>query len=414
MGLTEAWRNDMTTGALSDLRVIELGNMVSAPFCAKMLASLGAEVIKVEKPVTGDDARRRGPFLKDEPHLEGSGLFLYLNTDKLGVTLNLETSAGYSIFEDLIRNADILIESNLPQEMRRLGLDYETLKDINPRLIMTSITPFGQTGPYREYKGSDLTAFHAGGLGAITPRPTVGLPDEGPVRMKGHFADFLAGLDAAAGTMCLLFERDMSGKGQHLDISAQESVAVSVGTSLASNSYAGLTSGREGSAPYQPVATMACKDGYIDVQCMTEEQWQRFVELMGNPDWAHWEVFEDIFARAENWDALEPLITDWLRGKGKQEFYLEAQGRAIPSAPVNTVADLVDSEHIAARNFFTALEHPETGTLQYPGPFYKLSETPARVTRRAPFLGEHNEQIYCGRLGYSQKELDGMRKEGIV
>jgi crotonobetainyl-CoA:carnitine CoA-transferase CaiB-like acyl-CoA transferase len=388
--------------------------MVSAPFCAKMLASLGAEVIKVEKPVTGDDARRRGPFLKDKHHLEGSGLFLYLNSDKLGISLDLETSAGRIIFGDLIREADILIENNPPQEMRRLGLNYKTLKGLNPRLIMTSITPFGQTGPYRDYKGSDLTAFHAGGLGAITPRPSVGLPDEGPVRMKGHFADFLAGLDAAAGTMCVLFERDISGTGQHLDISAQESVAVSVATSMASNSYSGITSGREGSAPYQPVATMACKDGFIDVQCMTEEQWQRLVELMGNPDWAHWEVFEDVFARAENWDALEPLITDWLKEKGKQEFYLEAQGRAIPSAPVNTVADFVDSEHIAARNFFIELEHPETGTLKYPGPFLRLSETPARVSQRAPLLGEHNEQIYCGRLGYSRSELDEMRKAGII
>jgi crotonobetainyl-CoA:carnitine CoA-transferase CaiB-like acyl-CoA transferase len=404
----------MTAGALSDLKAVELGTMVSAPFCAKMLASLGAEVIKVEKPVTGDDARRRGPFLKDKHHLEGSGLFLYLNSDKLGISLDLETSAGRIIFGDLIREADILIENNPPQEMRRLGLNYKTLKGLNPRLIMTSITPFGQTGPYRDYKGSDLTAFHAGGLGAITPRPSVGLPDEGPVRMKGHFADFLAGLDAAAGTMCVLFERDISGTGQHLDISAQESVAVSVATSMASNSYSGITSGREGSAPYQPVATMACKDGFIDVQCMTEEQWQRLVELMGNPDWAHWEVFEDVFARAENWDALEPLITDWLKEKGKQEFYLEAQGRAIPSAPVNTVADFVDSEHIAARNFFIELEHPETGTLKYPGPFLRLSETPARVSQRAPLLGEHNEQIYCGRLGYSRSELDEMRKAGII
>ncbi|MEE9435408.1 MAG: CoA transferase, partial [Candidatus Adiutricales bacterium] len=140
----------MAAGALSDLKAVEFGNMVSAPFCTKMLASLGAEVIKVEKPVMGDDARRRGPFLKNKPHLEGSGLFLYLNTDKLGISLNLETSAGRIIFEDLIREADILVENNLPQEMRRLGLDYNTLKGLNPRLIMTSVTPFGQTGPYQD------------------------------------------------------------------------------------------------------------------------------------------------------------------------------------------------------------------------------------------------------------------------
>ena len=404
----------MTAGALADLKVVELGNMVSAPFCAKLLASLGAEVIKVEKPGAGDEARRRGPFLEDNPHPEGSGLFLYLNTDKLGITLNLETPTGRSIFEALIKDADILVENNRPRQTERLGLNYERLKGINPRLIMTSITPFGYTGPYRDYKGTDLTAFQAGGLGSITPRPGAGQPDEGPLRMRGHFADFLAGLDAAAGTMCVLFERDLSGHGQHLDISAQESIAVSVGTNLAYESYQGFTKSRVGAAPYQPVATMACKDGYIDIQCMTEEQWQRLVGLMGNPDWARMEIFKDVFARAENWEALEPLITSWLMGKGKQEFYREAQAKGVPSAPVNTPADLLSSEHFAARNFFIELEHPKTGRLKYPGPSLRLSQTPPRVNCRAPLLGEHNEEIYCRRLGYSQQELAKMRNDGII
>ena len=404
----------MATGPLSDLKIVELGNRVSAPFCSKMLASLGAEVIKVEKPEVGDDTRCRGPFLRDEPHPEGSGLFHYLNTDKLGVTLNLETHAGRSIFEGLIKEADILIESTRPGEMKRLGLNYDRLKEINPRLIMTSITYFGQTGPYRNYRGSDLIGFHAGGLGSITPRSGAGLPDNGPARMNGHFADFLTGLNAAAGTMCLLYERDESGEGQHLDISAQESVGVSVGTFFASHSYEGRTSTRQGVAPYQPVAAMACKDGYVDIQCMTEEQWHRLVELMGDPDWAHMEIFKDTFARAENWDALEPLITSWLMDQEKVDFYREAQAKGVPSAPVNTPADLVDSEQLAARNFFVELEHPETGKLKFPGPFLKLSETPARVERRAPLLGEHNKAVYGDRLGHSPEELADMKAAGII
>ena len=404
----------MNAGAISDIKVVELGNMVSAPFCAKMLASFGAEVIKVEKPGVGDDARRRGPFLKDKSHPEGGGLFLYLNADKLGITLNPKTEAGLSIFYELLRGADILVENNMPREMRRLGLDYETLRDINPCLIMTSITPFGQTGPYRDYKGSDLTAFHAGGLGAITPRPGAGLPDAGPLRMRGHFADFLSGLDAAAGTMCALFERDMSGKGQHLDISAQESIAMSVATGFASYSYEGNISSRDGAAPYQPVAGFPCRDGYVDIQCMTEEQWERLVDLMGHPDWAEMEIFHDTFDRAENWDALEPLITNWLSEWGKQEFYREAQAKGVPSAPVNTTADLVDSDHLAARDFFIELDHPETGRLKYPGPFLRLSGTPARMNRRAPLLGEHNEAVVCDRLGFSREELDAMLDAGIV
>lgn len=407
-------KRNMNAGALSDLKIIELGDGVSAPFCAKQLATLGAEVIKVETPGIGDEARRRGPFLHDETHPEGSGLFLYLNSDKLGITLNLETQTGRSIFLELVKNTDILVENKLPKEMRRLGLTYETLQDINPRLIMTSITPFGQTGPYRDYKGSDLIGFHGGGLGSITPRPGAGLPDEGPLRMRGHFADLLGGLNAAGGTMCALFERDLSDRGQHLDISMQETIAMSVATNFANYSYQGHTVFREGSAPYQPVATIASKDGFVDIQCMTEEQWQRLVELMGKPDWADMDIFQDVFARAENWDVLEPLITDWLMTKGKQEFYREAQAMGIPSAPVNTTADLVDSEHLAARQFFIDLDHPATGKLKFPGPFLRLSKTPAMMKQRAPFLGEHNEAIYCERFGYTRKDLAMMKKEGVI
>jgi len=404
----------MTAGALSGLKVVELGNMVSAPFCGKLLSSLGAEVIKIEKPGTGDDARREGPFPRDIPNPECSGLFLYVNAGKLGITLNLETPTGLSIFNTMIRDADILVENNLPREMKRLGLEYNKLKVINPALIMTSITPFGYTGPYRDYKATDLISFHAGGLGYITPRPVVGLPDEGPLRTRGHVADFIAGLDAAAGTMCVLYERDRTGTGQHLEISGQESVAVSIATLFSGNSYSGHTNTRAGAAPYQPVATLPCKDGYVDIQCMTEEQWQRLVELMGDPDWAHLDIFKDVFSRAENWETLEPLLSDWLSSKGKQEFFREAQAERVPAAPVNTVEDVVRSDHLAARRFFVESDHPVAGTLQYPGPVMKLSQTPPDTGGRAPLLGEHNEEVLCGRYGYDSEDLSKMKSTGVI
>jgi len=407
-------RRNMTTGALSDLKVVELGSMVSAPFCTKLLASLGAEVIKIEKPGTGDDARRIGPFRQDNPDPECSGLFLYLNAGKLGVTLNLETDGGLSAFRALIRDADILVENNLPREMERLGLTYEELQAPNPGLIMTSITPFGYTGPYRDYQATDLISFHAGGLGYITPRPVVGLPDKGPLRARGHIADFIAGLDAAAGTLCALYERDRSGTGQHLDISEQESVAVSVATLFAGYSYTGNTPARVGAAPYQPVAMLPCKDGYVDIQCMTDEQWMRLVEVMGDPDWAHLDIFKDVFSRAENWQSLQPLLADWLSTRGKHEFYLEAQAKRVPSAPVNTVEDIVGSDHLAARGFFVESEHPVAGTLTYPGPLMKLSGTPQDTAQRAPLLGEHNESVLGGRLGYSREDLSRVRNAVVV
>jgi crotonobetainyl-CoA:carnitine CoA-transferase CaiB-like acyl-CoA transferase len=214
--------------------------------------------------------------------------------------------------------------------------------------------------------------------------------------------------------MCALFERDLSNEGQHLDISVQETVAISIAINFASYTYEGRTNLRQGSAPYQPVATMACKDGYVDIQCMTEEQWRRLVGVMGDPEWADWEVFGDVFKRGENWDVLEPLMTEWLMGKGKQDFYREAQAAGVPSAPINTTADLVDSEHLAAREFFVELDHPDTGPLTYPGPFIRLSETPAQTTQRAPLLGEHNQSIYGDRLGHTPEQLEALGREGVI
>lgn len=404
----------MATGALSDLKVIELGNLVSAPFCAKFLASFGAEVIKVEKPGTGDDARKLGPFLQDMPHTERSGLFLYLNTDKMGITLNLETKTGLSIFRDLIKDTDILVENNPPREMQRLGLDYDALKSINSKLIMTSITPFGNSGPYRDYKATDLISFHAGGLGFVTPRPLAGEPDEGPLRVKGHIADFIAGLDAAAGTMCVLHERDRTGIGQHLDISKQESVAAGMTMPMAAASYTDGSTGRAGRFAFMPLATMACKDGYVDIQCMNENHWRGLVEVMGNPDWADLEVFKDPFARGENWDALEPLMSNWLMGQSKQDIYRAAQAHGVPLAPVNTIEELVESDQLAGRGFFVETEQPDIGILKYPGLPLRLSKTPPRETQRAPLLGEHNEEIYCGHLGYSREDLVRMRSAGVI
>ena len=396
------------------LKVIELGNLVSAPFCAKLLASIGAEVIKVEKPGTGDDARKMGPFPGDKPHPEKSGLFQYLNADKLSISLNLETKTGLSIFQELIKDADILVENNPPREMRRLGLEYDTLKILNPKLIMTSITPFGSSGPYRDYKGTDLISFHAGGLGYITPRPATGEPDEGPLRVKGHFADFMGGLDASAGTMCVLCERDRTGMGQHLDISQQESIAGGLTWNMAIDSYTGETIRREGASGFAPVATMACKDGFIDIQCNTENQWQGLVELMGDPDWAHLAIFKDPVARAENWESLQPLISHWLKEQPKQEFYHSAQAKGVPTAPVNTIEELTKSDQFAARGFFVETEHPGVGTMKYPGSLLKFSRIPSRVGRRAPLLGEHNEAIYHGRLGYSMLDLVKMRNAGVI
>ncbi len=401
--------------ALDGLKVVEYGQFISGPYCAKLLGDLGAEVIKIEAPGVGDTARAVGPFLNGIPRPERSGLFGYLNTSKLGITLNARTTAGKRIFRQLLEEADVLVENNPPKLMKSLGLDYPTLSKINSRLVVTSITPFGQTGPYRDYKGSELIVTHASGVGYMTP--TAEEPDREPLKPGGRLAEYYAGQNGAVATMCAVLAREKTGKGQQVDVSAQEAYLNNYWAYLAYSTHDPEVSAqlvRFGQPLGNPIALFRCKDGYVSFQFHTEEHWQRFVELMGNPDWAENELFQDATARTENWDALKPLVEDWLGEHGTQEFFHTAQAKRCPIGPVNTIEEVVDSEQLASRGFFVEVEHPEMGKTRYPSAPYKFSLTPWRVERPAPLLGQHNEEVYCGRLGYTRRELVKMREAGTI
>ena len=207
---------------LDGVKIVEYGNLISAPFCAKILADLGAEVIKIEEPDRGDDSRRQEPFLGDIPGIERSGLFQYLNMNKLGITLNPETATGKKIFSDLLRNADIFVENNPPKKMKKLELTYKYVKQINPRIVMTSITPFGQTGPYKDYKGGELIIEHMSGVGYQSARE-VDISQE-PIKLPAHIFSFQAGLSASVATVGALFHQSVTGLGTYLDVSEQESI----------------------------------------------------------------------------------------------------------------------------------------------------------------------------------------------
>ncbi len=401
--------------ALAGLKVVEYGQFISGPYCAKLLGDLGAEVIKIEEPGVGDRSRTVGPFADDISHPERSGLFGYLNTSKLGITLDARSTTGKKIFRQLLEEADILVEDNPPKLAKSLGLDYATVSKINARLIVTSITPFGQTGPYRDYKGSELIVTHASGIGYTTP--TAEEPDREPLKPGGRLADSYAGQNGAVATMCAVLAREKTGKGQQVDVSAQEAYLNNYWAFLAYTIFDPVTMGqlaRFGQPPGNPIALFRCKDGYVSFQFHTDEHWQRFVELMGNPDWAENELFIDAAARTENWDALKPLVEDWLSEYNRQDFFHAAQAKRCPVGPVNTIEEVVNSEQLAARDFFVDIEHPEMGKTRYPSAPYKFSETPWKVGRPAPLLGQHNEDIYCGRLGYTEGELVKMREAGII
>lgn len=403
----------MRDRALEGVKVIEYGNLVSAPFCGKILRDLGAEVIKIEETGVGDSARRTGPFLADIPHPERSGLFLYLNSGKLSITLNLRTTTGVEIFKQLVRDSDIFIENNPPKVMKELGIDYQSLKGVKPNLIMTSITLFGQTGPYRDYKSSELTSFHMSGMAYVTPRMAKDTSQE-PLKVSSRLADFYTGLCAAAGALSALFAREAVGSGQHVDISQLESLIPVMDIPIAFYSALNRISTRVSPMLGAPWHILACKDGYVHIAGLEERHWQRLVELMGNPEWADEQLFQDATSRGEYWDALEPLISTWTMEHTKEEIYHQGQAMGIPIGPVYTMEDMANSKHLAARRFFVDIEHPETGKVKYPGVPYRFSETSCSVERPAPLLGQHNKEVYCHRLNYTQRDLVKFREAGII
>jgi len=397
--------------ALEDVRVVEYGNLISVPYCGKMLADLGAEVIKIEEPGTGDIARRRGPFLANTPGSERSALFLYLNSNKFGVTLDVRKASGKEIFERLIKSADILLEDGPPESVVEKGIGYNDLSRINPSLVMTSITDFGQTGPYHAFKGSDLIAWHSGGEGYINPR-FAGTETQEPLRTL-HMADFNAGIVGALSTMAALRVQRLNGFGQHVDVSKQEACIVMMGYNACYYPFEHRSITRASRAEFAPNHFIKCKDGWVYIQCTEDRHWRRLVELLGNNEWAEEDLFKTHLLRAKHWESLEPLISFWAIEYTKAELSELGKEKGIPLVPVNTVSDVVQSQHLKEREYFTRIPSPY-GEVTCPGAPYRLSRTPWSIKRPAPLLGQHNWDVFCGRLGFSEDDLVHFYESGVI
>ncbi len=403
----------MPGGALAGFRVVEYGDMVAAPYAAKLIADMGAEVIKVEPPIAGDGARQRGPYPGKIPHPEKSGLFLYLNTNKRGVTLNLETPRGQAIFDRLLTGADLLIHNVHPTRMAALGLDYERIARNNKELVMTSITPFGLTGPQKDYQAHDLNSWSAGGLTYLNGGGP-GTEDLPPLKVFGQQSGFQAGIHAAVAALGAVFARLRDGLGQHVDCSTQETLmAISEFASIMPSYMQQVVVRFTGNKAIRPLDIMECKDGWIYICCVEEHQWKGFVDIMGNPEWAEESLFTTRLDRAQNWDALELFMGPWVKEQTVEELYHKAQARRIPFAPVSTMGDLFSSDHLKARGFFAEIAHPAAGTLPYPTAPYQFSSTPWTLRRPAPCLGQHNGEVY-GELGMSAQEIEQLQREGII
>ncbi len=361
--------------ALHGLRVVEAGSGVSAVYAGKLLCDLGADVLKVEPP-GGDETRRRGPFPRGlEGNAEASGLFIYLNWGKRLVSLDLAAAEGRAALFERLAGADLFVHNFSVAEIERLGLAYDALAARFPRLVITAITPFGLSGPHARWQGTNLTVVSAGGWASITPGNSP-LVDEPPLAAFGQQAEFQAAVHAAVASLGALHARRRDGRGQLVEVSGQECIAAALELALVTYTYTGRIASRLGIRTSAPMGIMRCKDGLIFVMTTDPHQWDALVHVMGDPEWASWEIFSDRFKRGEHHDALTPLIEEWLGERTVQEvFDLAAQAR-LPFAPVSTIADIVHSPHLQERGYFVALRHPVAGEFLVPGAPYILSETP--------------------------------------
>lgn len=396
----------MPEQALSGLLVLDLSRNISGPYCTKLLSDYGAEVIKLEPPHTGDPSRRAGPFLGDVPDIEKSGLFLHLNTGKKSVTLDLESEAGCRLSSKLAEKADVLVENFAPGTMAKLGLGYEALSAANPSLIMVSISYFGQWGPYRDWRGSDIVAQATGGLMWLT-----GEPGREPLMLPLSQAEYQAGLNAAVAVMCALHFRDESGGGQHIDVSVQEAVASILEGALSACAYSGYVMGRVGSRHQQkcPSRIMKASDRYVHIQ--SGASWDHFTTLVDAPQLMQPRLASILRYRYA--DEVEEAIEPWVERRTAQEVFEAAQEWRIPAAVVLDTSELLDDPQYEARGYFQEIDHPAAGRYKYPGPPFRMGRTPPEV-RRAPLLGEHNREVYIDMLGLSRSEFDRLEESGVI
>ena len=368
----------------------------------------GADVIKVEPP-HGDAARRAGPYPQDIPDSEKSGLFLSLNTNKRGVTLNLETAAGRAILMELASQADLLVDNRPPGYMDSLGLSYDVLHAVNPKLVVTSITPFGLSGPYRDYQTTDLVSF------ALTNRMYHhGVADREPINYAPDIPWFQAGSTAAAASMAAVMSSRATGEGQMVEISAMECMVGNVDARNLFYQYTGAVQQRGALAAGYPTGAYPCQDGYVVFAAGGDRFFRRLCRAMGRADLLDDSRWATVQSRPEHQEAFEEVLLPWLMERPKAQVFTECQEVGVMCAPVNGVDDLFTDPQMVARGFFTTVDNPVAGPLTMPGAPYIMSETPWAIRMPAPTLGEHNGEVYRDRLGYSQDDLATLRSMGAI
>ncbi|TNH07248.1 CaiB/BaiF CoA transferase family protein [Testudinibacter sp. TR-2022] len=396
----------MQKGALEGLRVLDLSRVLAGPFCSMMLADMGAEVIKIEQPGSGDDSRQFAPMKSGE-----SSYYMNLNRNKKGITLNLK-GKGRDIFLEMVKQADIVLENYRPGTMEKLGLGYEELKTVNPRIIYGAISGFGHTGRNKMRPGYDIIAQATGGL-----MSTTGWPGGEPTRSGTAMGDVLAGLSLAIGLLAAVNHQTRTGQGQKVDIALVDSVVASM--EIINQIY--LVEGRlperignryESCYPYD---SFAAKDGWLVIGAANDKLWHLVCKVIGREDLIQNPRYKTNPDRVKNHAEIKPLVEAWTKQYPAEDVINAMLAAGVPAAPINTIDQIVNDPHIAQdRQMFVDIEHPLAGKTTLTGSHLKFSVTQTGVRTAAPLLGEHNTDIYQALLGYTPEVLSALKESGVI
>lgn len=394
-------------GALEGTRVLDLTRVLAGPFATMMMADMGAEVIKIEMPGIGDDSRAFGPYINGE-----SAYYMNLNRNKKGVTLNLKKPEGKEIFLEMLKKSDVVVENYRPGTMEKLGLGYDTLKEVNPGIIYAAVSGFGHYGPYMERPGYDIIGQAMGGL-----MSTTGWPGGEPTRTGTAMGDVLGGLSVTIGILAALKNRDFTGKGQKVDVALVDSVVASM--EIITQIY--LAEGRlperignryESVYPYD---SFKAKDGSLVIGAGNEKLYKLLCEVMGMPQLATDERFDTIPKRKQRHVELKAIIEEWCADKNVDELVEMLLAAGVPAAPIYNLAQVVKDPHIAkAREMFVDVKHPKAGNTTLTGCHIKLYDTKPSIRKPAPLLGEHNQEVYSELLGIDKERLEQLKEKGVI
>ncbi len=399
---------------LEGMRVLDLTRAMAGPFCTMMLGDLGADVVKVERPGRGDESRGWGPPFVGKPYGPYPGesaYFISANRNKRSITLNLKKPEGQDIVRRLAAQSDALVENFRTGVLDRLGLGYEQLRRVNPRLVYCSISGYGSTGPYAAHPGYDFIIQAEGGFMGITG------PEEGPPSRSGvPIIDITAGMFSATAILAALRTRDATGEGQHIDLSLLET-QVALLTNVASNTLVGgmehrrLGNAHPNIAPYE---AFPARDRWFALAAGNERQWAILCQVLGRPDLKEDPRFADNNARVANRPALREVLDEEFRVRDASDWLAELRQAGLPCGPINTIPEVFDHPQAEARSLTLEVDHPTAGLVQFPGFPYKFSSTPAQVRLPPPLLGQHTEEVLGNVLGFSTSEVARLREEEIV